>query len=114
MKSYVIYIYWVTFVWLFPDTAGPQDYEALEEVNQLSQRGNNSPPSGGVTDVPRHQMSTYNDVGVLQQSQRSLFLPEDGGQCTDTSDPEREEERTWRRRQVPEDAEGDGNNNEGK
>lgn len=43
-----------------------------------------------------------------------VILPEYNGQRTDTSDPGRQEERMWRRRQVPEDAEGEDNNQKSK
>lgn len=42
---------------------------------------------------------------------RSVIAPEYDGQHTDTSEPERREERTWTRRRVPEDAEEDRNQN---
>lgn len=39
----------------------------------------------------------------------AAFSPEYDGQCTDTSDPERQEERMWRRRRVPEESEVEKN-----
>lgn len=37
----------------------------------------------------------------MVEKKPSPALPEHGAQCTDTSGPEKQEEKMWRRRQVP-------------
>lgn len=53
-----------------------------------------------------HQvLEDVNQLMCFLMGSAAVVLPEDDGRCTDTSELERQEERRWRRRRVPEDAE---------